>query len=93
MHRTLAPLALVAALGLTACAHSLVADLDTLEGSLSGIEIMDSEHKLAADLSAARKAISEARQAYAGGQLAEAKALTATAQEKVNGAQAKQYGL
>ncbi len=91
--RYLVPFALAAALGLTACAHSLVSDLDAMEGSLNGIELMDSEHKLSPDVSEARKVISEARQAYAGGQLDKAKELTAAAQEKVDAAQAKQFGL
>lgn len=93
MHRYLVPFALAAALGLAACAHSLVADLDTMEASLTGLELMDSEHKLSPEVSDARKVISEARQAYAGGQLDKAKELTAAAQDKVDAAQAKQYGL
>jgi len=93
MRRYFVPFALAAALGLAACAHPLVADLDAMEGSLNGVEIMDSEHKLAPDVSDARKMIAEARQAYAGGQLDKAKELTATVQEKVNNIQAKQYGL
>jgi len=93
MRRYLAPFALVAALGLTACAHPLVADLESMEGSLNGVELMDSEHKLSPEVSEARKVIAEARQAYAGGQLDKAKELTAAAKEKVDAAQAKQFGL
>ncbi len=93
MRRLIAPLALAATLGLGGCAHPLVSDLDSMEGSLTGIELMDSSHKLAPEVSEARKVIAEARQAYAGGQLAEAKRLTAEAQKKVDAAQAKQYGL
>ena len=93
MRRFLVPFALAAALGLTACAHPLVSDLDAMEGSLNGVELMDTQHKLCPDVSAARKVISEARQAYAGGQLDKAKELTAAAREKVNNLQAKQYGL
>jgi hypothetical protein len=87
-------IALVAAfMGLGACAHSVVEDLDGLDANLTGIAVMDMDHKSATEIESGRKYACEARQAYAKGNIAEAKRLTGLAQEQANAAQMKQFGM
>ena len=44
--RQIFAVALISALvGLAACAHSVVGDLDGLDATLTGISVMDMEHK------------------------------------------------
>jgi hypothetical protein len=86
--------ALVSALlGLSACAHSVVSDLDEIDSSLTGIAVMDMEHKTDMEVQSGRKYVCEARQAYAKGDIAEAKRLAGLAQEQVSAAQMKQWGM
>jgi len=87
-------IALVAAfIGLSACAHSVVEDLDGLDANLTGIAVMDMDHKSAMEVESGRKYVCEARQAYAKGNIAEAKRLAGLAQDQANAAQMKQFGM
>jgi len=87
-------IALVAAfIGLSACAHSVVENLDGLEANLTGIAVMDMDHKAAMEVESGRKYVCDARQAYAKGNIAEAKRLAGLAQEQANAAQMKQFGM
>ena len=93
MPRYIATALLVALTGLTACAHSVVSDLDGIDANLTGIAVMDMEHKSATEVESGRKYVCEARQAYAKGNIAEAKRLADLAQQQVNAAQMKQWGM
>jgi len=87
-------IALIAAfMGLSACAHSVVENLDGLDANLTGIAVMDMDHKSTMEVESARKYVCEARQAYAKGNIAEAKRLADLAQEQVNAAQMKQWDM
>jgi hypothetical protein len=87
-------IALAAAfIGLSACAHSVVENLDALEANLTGIAVMDMDHKSTMEVESGRKYVCDARQAYAKGKIAEAKRLADLAQEQVNAAQMKQWDM
>ena len=92
--RQIFAVALISALvGLAACAHSVVGDLDGLDATLTGISVMDMEHKTDAEVQAGRKYVCEARQAYAKGNITEAKRLAGLAKEQADAAQMKQWGM
>jgi hypothetical protein len=92
--RQMFAVALVSALvGLAACAHSVVSDLDGLDATLTGISVMDMEHKSDLEVQSGRKYVCEARQAYAKGNIAEAKRLYGLAKEQADAAQMKQFGM
>jgi hypothetical protein len=55
--------------------------------------VMDMDHKSAAEVESGRKYVCDARQAYAKGNIAEAKRLAGLAQEQANAAQMKQFGM
>jgi hypothetical protein len=93
MPRYLAIALVAACMGLGACAHSVVEDLDGLEANLTGIAVMDMDHKATAEVESGRKYVCEARQAYAKGNIAEAKHLADLAKEQVDAAQMKQWGM
>lgn len=78
-------------LGLAACAHSVMSDLDGIDASLTGIAVMDMDHKAAMEVESGRKYVCEARQAYAKGDITEAKRLAGLAQEQASAAQMKQF--
>lgn len=77
--------------GLSACAHSLVGELDGIESSVMGVALMDTEKKATAEIEKAREHVCDARQAYSRGNLTEAKRLTALAKEQADAAQMKQF--
>jgi len=93
MSRYIAAALVAAFMGLSACAHSVVADLDGLEASLTGVAVMDMDHKATMEVESGRKYVCDARQAYAKGNIAEAKRLAGLAQEQVNAAQMKQWDM
>jgi hypothetical protein len=92
--RQMLAVALVSTLvALAACAHSVVSDLDGIDANLTGIAVMDMDHKAAMEVESGRKYVCEARQAYAKGNIAEAKRLAALAKEQADAAQMKQFGM
>ena len=93
MSRYIATALVTAFMGLTACAHSLVADLDGIDANLTGIAVMDMDHKAAMEVESGRKYVCEARQAYAKGNIAEAKRLIGLAKEQADAAQMKQFDM